>query len=354
MGIGRQQVNTGAARRLDDCLTVRAGALYVEDCRAEDIAERFGTPLYVISEDQLRRNARRFGEAFASRWPGPLLLLPSIKANSCLGLRRILNEEGTGCDVFGAGELEAALRTGTNPARISLNGPMKDPGLLERAIREGARITLDSRAELERTIEAARRIGGTAQGEIPHPPRFGRARRGLRDAPDGLSISEAVQRYKAGIPSEDLLAIEPAELRDVNLDASGLMLHLGRHSADPTLWGAAVDALSALLERLRERWRAGSRASSTWGGGFPPPAIRCGALLPYAPMRAAAPATSSVYAGHLARLAGRRHALGRARIVARDRARPGADADAGIHLATVGNVKRQSDPMPLISVETDS
>ena len=147
------------AKRLDDCLSVRDGALYVEDCRAEELAERVGTPLYVVSEDQLRRNARLFLRAFASRWPGPFLLLPSIKANSCLALRRVLTLEGTGCDVFGAGELEAALRTGADPATISLNGPMKDERLLERAIRRGVRITLDSRAEFDRTRAVAARLG---------------------------------------------------------------------------------------------------------------------------------------------------------------------------------------------------
>ena len=50
-------------QRIDDCLSVHDGQLYIEDCRAIDLAQRFGTPLYVVSENQLRRNARRFGPA---------------------------------------------------------------------------------------------------------------------------------------------------------------------------------------------------------------------------------------------------------------------------------------------------
>ena len=167
------------AERLDDCLSVSDGALYVEGCSAEGLAGRFGTPLYVVSEDHLRRNARRFKRAFGGRWPGSFLLLPSIKANSCLALRRVLTTEGTGCDVFGAGELEAALRTGTSPATISLNGPMKDEQLLERAIAEGVKVTLDSRAELQRTAKVAARLATRAHirfrvrpdvGEPPQVP----------------------------------------------------------------------------------------------------------------------------------------------------------------------------------------
>ena len=161
-----------------------------------------------MSEDQLRRNARRHTDAFSTRWPGEFVLLPSIKANSTLALRRILTDEGTGCDVFGPNELEAALRTGTDPGLISLNGPMKDEALLERAITLGVRITLDSRAELERTSSGRR------------PPRTYRATCACAVRPDlvgmdepsemspaGASVRDALDRYKAGIPTEDLFAI---------------------------------------------------------------------------------------------------------------------------------------------------
>ena len=127
-----------AVERLDECLSVRDGELYVEGCR-DPGAGASGSARRSTSS---RRTS--FAETRAassprsrSRWPGEFLLLPSIKANSSLALRRILTDEGTGCDVFGPGELEAALRAGTDPERISLNGPMKDDALLERAIRAG-------------------------------------------------------------------------------------------------------------------------------------------------------------------------------------------------------------------------
>ena len=69
---------------LDECLSIRAGELWIEECRVLDLARRYGTPLYVMSEDQLRRNARRIATDFSTRWPGEFLLLPSIKANPAL------------------------------------------------------------------------------------------------------------------------------------------------------------------------------------------------------------------------------------------------------------------------------
>ncbi|MGE5460658.1 MAG: hypothetical protein ACM3WR_08550 [Solirubrobacterales bacterium] len=108
---------------LGGCLSVRDGHLFVEDRDTVELARRFGTPIHVVSEDQLRRNARRFVEAFGSRWPeGPVHVLPSIKANFTLAVRRILTQEGLGCDTFGPGELDAALRCGVEPSLISVNG----------------------------------------------------------------------------------------------------------------------------------------------------------------------------------------------------------------------------------------
>ena len=108
-------MNAGEETRIDASLSVREHELFVEEVSARDLADRFGTPLYVISEDQLRRNARAYIAAFSERWPGEFLLLPSLKANPSLALRAILNEEGTGCDLFGPGELEVALATNADP-----------------------------------------------------------------------------------------------------------------------------------------------------------------------------------------------------------------------------------------------
>jgi diaminopimelate decarboxylase len=66
------------AVRIDECLSVRGDRLFVEECDAYELAERFGTPIYVVSENQLRRNARRLMRAFSDHWDGPVQVLPSI------------------------------------------------------------------------------------------------------------------------------------------------------------------------------------------------------------------------------------------------------------------------------------
>ena len=106
----------------------RDGLLYVEELACTELAARFGTPLYVMSETRLRSNVRRLGAALAAGWPfGEARLLPSIKANPTLATRAVLTSEGVGCDTFGETELEAALRAGVPPDLISVNGASKAP-----------------------------------------------------------------------------------------------------------------------------------------------------------------------------------------------------------------------------------
>lgn len=344
-------------RTLDQSLSVREGRLFVEGCAADRLAERFGTPLYVISEDQLRRNARAFRGAFEPRWPGSFLLLPSIKANSALALRHVLNEEGTGCDVFGPGELEAALGTGTDPDRISLNGPMKDEAILERAVGAGVRITLDSAAELERAAAVAGRLGRRAHVRFRMRPDLASFETPSEMATDGSSVREAVQRYKAGIPTQDLVAIEAAAVADSRIDAAGLMLHIGRHLTDPAVWSSAADAMAATIAELREAWDGWTPRELDLGGGFPAPRDPFGRTLPQRHgQEGPAPSAEDYAEAIVSPLTVSLKQLGIDPGDVQLEIEPGRAlyADAGVHLATVGNVKRQTEPMPLTWVETDS
>ena len=149
-----------------------------------------------------------------------------------------------------------------------------------------------------------------------------------RCRPTGVSVRDAIQRYKAGIPTEDLLAISEDEIRDPYLDLAGIHLHLGRHSADPAIWRAAIDSLAELLVAPAARLGRLDSARARPRRRLPRPArsVRAGA--------AAARRRSAPLAGHR-RLRGGdlrpprpRGSSGSghrpSRGAARDRARPGA------------------------------
>lgn len=101
-----------------DCLSVRDGALHVEGVNTLDLAERFGTSLFVFSEAPIRENLHCFREAFAKRWPGPVDVLPAMKANTLLATRQLLSSEGAGADIYSPEELAGVPKTGVDPERL--------------------------------------------------------------------------------------------------------------------------------------------------------------------------------------------------------------------------------------------
>lgn len=341
----------------DECLSVRDGHLAVEGVDLGELAGRFGTPLYVVSEGQLRANARAVVAAFSEHWPeGPVLVMPSIKANLSLALRRILTEEGTGCDTFGPGELEAALRSGVEPERISLNGSTKSHELLERAVGAGVRTTLDSLDELDQIRAIARAAGTVARVRFRLRP-FLEIEEPTELLADPLPIRIATQVYKPGIPTEQVLSIPRETIEAPELDVSGVMVHIGRQGRDPEIWAELARWLTATIGELSAAWDGWRPREIDLGGGFPIPrdpfagAERVGEVpRPLAP-------TLADYARAIA--GGLREGLTRAGIDHRDiqlEVEPGRSlyGNAGLHLARVRHVKSQIGPIPYRWVETDT
>ncbi len=337
--------------------SVRGGRLFVEEAACADLAARFGTPLYVMSEARLRANVRRLSAALAAGWPlGETRLLPSIKANPTLATRAVLSDEGAGCDTFGATEFEAAIRAGVPPALISVNGASKSAELISRAVAAGARITLDSARELELADAAARAAGTTARVRIRLRPRLTGLDVPSQLAHDGSTIVAVFQAYKAGVPIDDAAALGRAALASPAVELVGVHVHFARQTADRDLWRAQVESFADLLSELSAAWDGWLPAEIDLGGGWPSSLDPVGRRDPAdrdRPLPEDAEAFASTVASALA------HAL-----AGRDLARPdtlleaepgrAVYADAGLHLATVTNVKRQTDPDPRCWVETDT
>jgi diaminopimelate decarboxylase len=337
--------------QIDECLAIRDGRLHVEGCDAGELADRFGTPVYVVSEDQLRRRARAFTRAFEAAWPhGPARVLPSIKANYALALRAVLSDEGLGCDAFGAGELEAALRAGTPPELVSLNGSSKDRALIERAVVAGVRITADSVTELRLASEIAARLGRRAQVRVRIRPELSAEEPSDLFA-EPVSVRDAVARYKPGIPTAELLGEDAPALPGV--EVTGVMMHIGRHGADPGLWAQAIASLARIVAALRDAWNGWEPAEIDVGGGFPLPRDPTGRTLT---RRAGAPDAPPLerYAEAIgAALATELRAVGIDPAGRTLEVEPGRAiyGDAGIHLTRVLGLKRENEQ---VWVETDT
>jgi diaminopimelate decarboxylase len=351
-------VSAPAIARIDECLSIRDGRLFVEDVDAVELARRFGTPVYVVSENHLRRNARRIAEAFGSRWTdGPVRVLASIKANLTLATRAVLTQEELGCDVFGPGELEAAIRSGVEPSLVSVNGTAKDEALLERAVAFGAKVTLDSVAEIEAVRRVARRLGRRATVRFRLRPDYAALSQSSEFVEEDVPIAAFARTYKPGIPTADLLEAGREALRADELDASGVMAHLGRHHHDPEVWRGMVGAVVRTLATLSAAWDGWTPREIDLGGGFASPRDPTGRALRRAAGRPERGPRIEDYADAVtSALRDGLDAHGLARDGLALEVEPGRAlyADTGVHLATVRNVKREAGREPERWIETDT
>ncbi len=222
------------------------GHLELGGCDAVELARQFGTPCYVVAEDDLRERARSFLGALRSRHADCDVLFGS-KAFSCTAVYRVLAQEGLGCDVASGGELSLALRGGFDPARIYFHGNAKSEVELCEAQEAGVgHIVLDSFDDLERLqrVTAARgvrhrhghrqkvliRVTPGVAGDTHHAISTGQA-----DSKFGFSITAARQAI-------DMVSVA------ANLDLVGLHVHIGSQLFELEPFRAAVRAIAPLGE----------------------------------------------------------------------------------------------------------
>src|ERR687892_228991 len=134
------------------------GALEIAGVDVRDLAERYGTPLFVIDEADFRSRATEFAAAF-----GAESVHYAAKAFLCTEVARWVADEGLSMDVASGGELAVALRAGFPPERIALHGNNKSLDELVAAVEAGVgRVVLDSFHEIARLDAVARERGAVA------------------------------------------------------------------------------------------------------------------------------------------------------------------------------------------------
>ena len=142
---------------------VADGSVEVGGVSVFDLRERFGTPLYVLDEGEVRAHARRARDAFAAaaqRHGIRSRVYYAGKAFLSTEVVRWVTDEGLAVDVCTRGELEVALAGGADPTRLGFHGNNKSVGELERAVEVGiGSVVIDSPVEIERLAAIAERRG---------------------------------------------------------------------------------------------------------------------------------------------------------------------------------------------------
>jgi diaminopimelate decarboxylase len=215
-----------------------AGHLELGGCDALELAREFGTPAYIVVEDDLRARARSFVEEMAARHSDFDVLFAS-KAFPCTAVYRTLAEEGLACDVASGGELALALAAGVDPGRIFLHGNAKSEAEIRQALQAGVGcVVLDSTDDLERLTAAAGELGRRQQVLLRVTPDVS------GDTHQAISTGQADSKFGLA-PEQASEAIALLE-RTGELQLTGLHFHIGSQLFELEPFRAAVRAIASL------------------------------------------------------------------------------------------------------------
>ena len=214
--------------------------LEIGGCDAVELVRQFGTPLYVVAEDDLRARARAYVRGLSARHPDSDVLFAS-KAFPCTAVYRVLAEEGLACDVASGGELALALRGGFDPGRIYLHGNAKSEAELEFALQaEVGHIVLDSLHDVERLEQVAAKRAATQDVLLRITPNVS------GDTHAAISTGQADSKFGFGL-NEAPVAIDRVA-RSPHLNLVGLHCHIGSQLLDLEPFSRAIAALATLGE----------------------------------------------------------------------------------------------------------
>lgn len=223
------------------------GHLEIGGCDAVELAQEFGTPLYVMDEAAIRDNCRRYKAAFEARYPKNDISFAS-KAYLNMAICRVMAQEGLSLDVASAGELYTAIKAGFPMSRVLLHGNNKSLAELKMALDNNAgHVVVDNLSELRQLAALAKDAGKTqpilirvTPGIDPHTHR--RIRTGQEDTKFGLSIASGAA----------LEAVTEALGATPQVKIEGLHCHIGSQLLDAQTHEQAIDIMVGFLRQVAD------------------------------------------------------------------------------------------------------
>ena len=216
--------------------------LYVEDLPVKQLAEEFGTPLYIYSRATLERHWHAFDSALGKH---PHLICYAVKANSNIGILNVMAKLGSGFDIVSQGELERVLAAGGDASKMVFSGVAKSRAEIMRALEVGIRcFNVESVAELHHINQIAGKMGKMAPISLRVNPDVDAHTHpyistGLKENKLGVSVDEAREVYK-------LAAALP------HVKITGMDCHIGSQLTELQPFLDATDRLIRLMEQLKE------------------------------------------------------------------------------------------------------
>jgi diaminopimelate decarboxylase len=215
------------------------GRIEVGGCDTIELAREFGTPAYVVAEEDLRVRARAFVQAGRDAGHEDFHVLFASKAFPCTAVLSLFAEEGLWCDVASGGELHLALNAGFPPGRILMHGNAKSVAELEMALRARvALIVIDNFDEIDRLARITQVLGTKQCVLIRATPDV----RG--DTHEKISTGQADSKF--GFSMADIPAAIDRILSIDGLSLEGVHAHIGSQLLELEPFRREVAALARI------------------------------------------------------------------------------------------------------------
>jgi diaminopimelate decarboxylase len=236
----QKQRLTRASRTISKDKTA-ARLLSCEQIPLTELAERFGTPLYVYSATSIRKRIQSFARAFG----GVTHICYSVKANSNLSILRMLSKLGCGFDVVSGGELERVLRADRRAAKkVVFSGVGKTAAEVEAALKAGILLfNLESASEMEVVAACAEKLKRKARIAWRVNP----------DVPADTHpyISTGLQKHKFGVPIGEARELYARAARSKYLQVAGVSVHIGSQITNFAPFASAMERVAELVRQLQ-------------------------------------------------------------------------------------------------------
>ena len=216
--------------------------LYAENLPVQQLAEQFGTPLYVYSRATLERHWRAFDSALGEH---PHLICFAVKSCSNIGVLSVMAKLGSGFDIVSQGELERVLAAGGDPSKVVFSGVAKSREEIMRGLEVGIRcFNVESLSELKHINLIAGEMGKIAPISLRVNPDV--------DAHTHPYISTGLKENKFGISADEARAAYQFAATLPNVKITGMDCHIGSQLTELQPFLDATDRLVLLMEQLKQ------------------------------------------------------------------------------------------------------
>ncbi len=248
---------------ISECLNVNEkNHLTIGQTDTVELAAKYGTPLYVMDEGEIRKNCRIYKNAVDTYYDGKGLILYASKAFSCKEIYRIVAQEGLGVDVVSGGEMYTAYKAGFPMHKVYFHGNNKTEAELKLALDLGVgHIVADNAEELERLDALCAQCGKTVDVLVRIKPGID------AHTHDFVKTGQIDSKFGVALENGEAMAFFEKALTKKHIRMVGIHCHIGSQIFDLSPFEEAGAVMMQFMADLRDRFGI-ELTKLNLGGGF--------------------------------------------------------------------------------------